>query len=166
MITMYENKDITYVPDAKPDSFTELKEEALNILQDKLFPQIIAVDFDGTLCQNKYPEIGEANEDMIRHIKQEKFRGSKIILWTCRNGKLLEDAVKWCKEKGLKFDAVNENLPYIIEKFGGDTRKIFANEYIDDKNVVFDLYCPICGRALERGIKYCLGCGVKIEDVM
>lgn len=163
---MCKNKDVAYVTDAKPDGFTELKEETLNMLRDKSFPKIIAVDFDGTLCQNKYPEIGEANEDMIRHIKLEKFRGSKIILWTCRNGKLLENAVKWCEDMCLEFDAVNENLPYIIEQFGGDTRKIFANEYIDDKNVVFDLYCPICGRTLERSFKYCPGCGGKIERGM
>lgn len=132
--------------DAKPDSFTELKEEAMNMLEDEAFPKIIAVDFDGTLCENQYPEIGEANETMISHIKLEKFRGSKIILWTCRNGKLLEDAVKWCEERCLEFDAVNENLPYIIEQFGGDTRKIFANEYIDDRNVMFfDASCPKCG---------------------
>lgn len=149
--------------DAKPDSFTELKEEAMNMLEDEAFPKIIAVDFDGTLCENQYPEIGEANETMISHIKLEKFRGSKIILWTCRNGKLLEDAVKWCEERCLEFDAVNENLPYIIEQFGGDTRKIFANEYIDDRNVMFfDASCPKCGMAIQPCYEYCPRCGNRL----
>lgn len=57
-----------------------------------------------------------------------------MILWTCRVGDMLQKAVEWCKERNLVFDAVNENLPEIIESFGSDTRKIFANEYIDDRN--------------------------------
>lgn len=95
--------------------------------------KIIAVDFDGTLCANCYPDIGSAKERLIDFLKIRKNKyGDKIILWTCRVGKHLDDAVAWCNEHGLYFDAVNENLPEIIEKFGGDTRKIFANYYIDD----------------------------------
>ena len=95
--------------------------------------KIIAVDFDGTLCENDYPNIGKPNNDLINHLKRVQSKGDKLILWTCRAGKKLNDAVDWCKEKGLIFDAVNENLPEIVEEFGSDTRKIFANEYIDDK---------------------------------
>lgn len=58
-----------------------------------------------------------------------------MILWTCRVEDMLQKAVEWCKERNLVFDAVNENLPEIIENFGSDTRKIFANEYIDDRNI-------------------------------
>ena len=94
--------------------------------------KIIAVDFDGTLCVNRYPEIGFANYELIHYLKEQQEYGAKLILWTCRSGKLLADAVLWCREMGLMFDAVNENLPEIIEAFGADTRKIFANEYIDD----------------------------------
>ncbi|MCC8083393.1 MAG: hypothetical protein LIP15_04085 [Clostridium sp.] len=97
-------------------------------------PKIIAVDFDGTLCENKYPEIGEANEDLIWYLRNEQAIGSKIILWTCRVGDMLKTAVQWCYDQNLIFDAVNENLPEVIAKFGSDTRKIFANEYIDDRN--------------------------------
>ena len=97
--------------------------------------KIIAVDFDGTLCKNDYPNIGKPNNDLINHLKRVQSKGDKIILWTCRVGDKLKDAVDWCKEKGLIFDAVNENLPEIIEKFGSDTRKIYANEYIDDKAI-------------------------------
>ena len=93
--------------------------------------QIIAVDFDGTLCENKWPEIGEPNTELIGYlIMMQKTVGAKIILWTCRIGEMLDRAVNWCSEHGLEFDAVNENLPHIIERFGSDTRKIFANMYI------------------------------------
>lgn len=98
-------------------------------------PKIIAVDFDGTLCENKYPEIGLPNLDLIQYLYGERKDGNKIILWTCRTGNLLTKAVWWCHGHGLYFDAVNENLPEIITEFGSDTRKIFANEYIDDLNV-------------------------------
>lgn len=94
--------------------------------------KIIAVDFDGTLCTNSYPYIGDANFLLIDYLKRQKRCGAKLILWTCRAGKILNEAVAWCNGMGLTFDAVNENLPEIIEAFGSDTRKIFANEYIDD----------------------------------
>lgn len=96
--------------------------------------KIIAVDFDGTLCENKWPEIGEANEDMIYYLRKRQAEGDKLILWTCRVGDMLRKAINWCYNYGLIFNAVNENLPEIIDSFGSDTRKIFANEYIDDRN--------------------------------
>jgi len=95
---------------------------------------IIAVDFDGTLCENKWPDIGEPNSKLIEYLKRQKAEGNKIILWTCRSGERLEKAVIWCAEQGLMFDALNENLPEIVEKFGGESRKIFAHIYIDDSN--------------------------------
>ena len=95
---------------------------------------IIAVDFDGTLCENKWPEIGMPNEELIEYLKKRQANGEKLILWTNRVGNRLDEAVKWSAEKGLVFDAVNENLPEIVEAFGVDSRKIFANEYIDDRN--------------------------------
>lgn len=94
--------------------------------------KIIAVDFDGTLCTDCYPDIGSPNHKLIGYLQVEQCTGAKLILWTCRAGELLDAAVTWCKNEGLTFDAVNENLPEIIEAFGSDTRKIFANEYIDD----------------------------------
>ena len=97
--------------------------------------KIIAVDFDGTLCENKWPEIGSANEELIEYLRDRQKNGDKLILWTCRVDDMLRKAIEWCKENELTFDAVNENLPEIIENFGSDTRKIFANEYIDDRNI-------------------------------
>ena len=97
--------------------------------------KIIAVDFDGTLCENKWPEIGEPRYSVIKRLKEEQAAGARLILWTCRTEKLLSDAVYWCAVQGLKFDAINENLKSTIEKFGDDTRKVSATEYWDDRAV-------------------------------
>ena len=102
--------------------------------------KIIAVDFDGTLCENKWPEIGEPNMKLILYLREEKRKGSKLILWSCRTQEQLAEALEWCFWMQLEFDAVNQNLPEIIEMFGEDTRKIFADEYIDDRACTkFDL---------------------------
>jgi hypothetical protein len=96
---------------------------------------IYAVDFDGTLCESCYPEIGKPNKNLIRFLIAEQARGARVILWTCRCGEYLQQAVAWCRLQGLVFDAVNENLPEYIEKFDNDCRKIYADIYIDDKAV-------------------------------
>lgn len=96
--------------------------------------KIIAVDFDGTLCENKWPEIGKPHTDVIEYVKKRKNAGDKLILWTNRVEEKLDAAVQWCREQGIAFDAINANLPEIVKSFGSDTRKIFANEYIDDRN--------------------------------
>jgi len=97
-------------------------------------PEIIAVDFDGCLVTNKYPDIGDPIPETIAALKAEQAAGARIILWTCRKNKQLTAAVKWCAEQGINFDAVNENLPEVIKEFGGDTRKIYADIYLDDKS--------------------------------
>lgn len=94
---------------------------------------MIAVDFDGTLCVNKYPLIGKPKKRVIRRVLREQSKGAKIILWTCRGGDTLRQALDWCNEQGLYFDAVNENLPERIKHFNNDCRKIGADLYIDDK---------------------------------
>lgn len=95
--------------------------------------KIYAFDFDGTLCREAYPAIGKPNKAMIRYAKKLKEKGHRLILWTCRNGLALENAVAWCREQGIEFDAVNQNLPEILEMFGSDSRKITADYYVDDK---------------------------------
>lgn len=97
--------------------------------------QVIAVDFDGTLCKQAWPEIGEENEILIEHLKEQQAAGAGLILWTNREGDLLEEAVEWCKAHGLTFDAVNANLPELIDLYKNDCRKINADIYIDDKAV-------------------------------
>lgn len=96
---------------------------------------IIAVDFDGTITkESKWPELGEPNMPLINELIRRRNNGDKLILWTCRNGDLLQAAINFCKTFGLEFDAVNENLPEIIETYGG-SRKISADLYVDDKAV-------------------------------
>ena len=71
--------------------------------------QIIAVDFDGTLCFSKWPELGKPNRPLIEYLINQKRSGNKLILWTCRAGEALEKAVSWCREHQLEFDAINDN---------------------------------------------------------
>ena len=97
---------------------------------------IIAVDFDGTLCAECFPYIGEPNLPLICALLEQKRLGKKLILWTCRCGERLSEAVEWCADQGLTFDAVNENLPEIIYLYGSDSRKITADLYIDDKSAL------------------------------
>lgn len=97
--------------------------------------KVIAVDFDGTLCENAWPEIGKPKIGVITRLFLEQQYSAKLILWTCRTNEKLKEAVKWCEKYNLHFDAVNENLPEIIDSFGGDNRKIYADEYWDDKAV-------------------------------
>ena len=94
---------------------------------------IYAVDFDGTLCENAWPDIGKPNYTLIQILKALREKGDKIILWTCRTADRLDEAIAWCKKQGLEFDTVNENLPEIIGQFGTESRKVFADVYIDDK---------------------------------
>ena len=94
---------------------------------------VIAVDFDGTLCESMWPWIGSPNMLLIDYLIDQRNKGNKVILWTCRTGGQLERAVEWCKNYGLEFDAVNENLPEMIEYYGNDTRKIGYDILIDDR---------------------------------
>ncbi|MDO4563931.1 MAG: hypothetical protein Q4C12_08915 [Clostridia bacterium] len=99
--------------------------------------KIYSVDFDGTLnTENVFPDVGNPNIPLMQKLITLRADGAKLILNTCRNGKHLKAAVDFCKQYGLEFDAVNENLPSIIDAFNGnDTRKIVASYYIDDRAV-------------------------------
>ena len=98
---------------------------------------IIAVDFDKTLSLGDWPDVGPVNAPVMSSIIRRKKNGDKIILWTCRSGDELAAAVAWCRLYGLEFDAVNENLPEVLEAWGfEDTRKIFAHQYWDDSAVI------------------------------
>ena len=100
--------------------------------------QIIAVDFDGTLCFSDWPALGEPNIRLIEFLKNWKRNGNKLILWTCRAGEALDLAVSWCANQELSFDAVNDNLPEIVEKYGNNSRKITCDYYIDDRALLPD----------------------------
>lgn len=117
------------------------------------FQKIIAVDFDGCLCRNKWPEIGEPAEGVLRRLREEKERGARIILWTCREGELLEQAVAWCAQRGITFDAVNEQVREMKGAFGNDSRKIFAKEYWDDRAVPVSFWSSWRQEILEDAVK-------------
>ena len=95
----------------------------------------IAIDFDGCLCTWAFPDIGAPNWNVINRAKQEQRAGAALILWTCRVGEQLREAVAACQSWGLTFDAVNESLPDWIKAFGTRPRKVGATEYWDDKAV-------------------------------
>jgi rhodanese-related sulfurtransferase len=101
---------------------------------------VYAVDFEGTLCKSIYPGIGAPNMGLILHLIKRRSQGNKVILWTCRCGQQLTDAVEFCRKHGLEFDAVNENLPELMEIWGNDPRKVAADVYIDDKAVMKPKY--------------------------
>lgn len=98
--------------------------------------RIIGVDFDGTLSKTvNYPEPGEPIEEVIDYIKHSQAEGAYVVLITMREGLFLEMALDWCKEQGLEFDAVNDNLPHMKDFFKNNPRKIFVTEYLDDRNM-------------------------------
>jgi hydroxymethylpyrimidine pyrophosphatase-like HAD family hydrolase len=96
---------------------------------------IIAVDFDGTIVEHRYPEIGEEIPYAIKTLKSLQNLGHTIILWTYRSGEELQEAVDFCKKNGLEFYAVNNNMPdEVYDPLA--SRKIYADVYIDDRNIV------------------------------
>ena len=100
--------------------------------------KVIAIDFDGCLCENRFPSIGEPHWSVIHKVLDEQRAGAKLILWTCREGGYLDAAVKACEDWGIKFDAVNDSLDSWKERFGSNPRKVGATEYWDDKAVRID----------------------------
>lgn len=102
----------------------------------------IAIDFDGCLCTDSYPRIGRPNLALIQEAKRRQAAGAGLILWTCREGRLLEEAVAACARWGLHFDAINESLSDWIEAFGNRPRKVGATEYWDDKAVTRRAFAP------------------------
>ncbi len=91
---------------------------------------IIAVDFDGTLqFQDKKP-----NFALINNLKLAQINGNIVILWTCREGKRLNEAVQFLRNNGSIPNFVNQNCPQAIKLLGHNPRKIYADIYIDDKN--------------------------------
>lgn len=94
---------------------------------------IIGCDFDGTLAQDAYPGIGLPNYKLITRLKHLQGKGAIIILWTCREGQALDEAIDWSAKLGLKFDYVNENCPDIIRLDHENPRKLKADIYIDDR---------------------------------
>ena len=111
---------------------------------------VIAVDFDGTLAITQYPTILKPIDTTINIIRDAKSRGATIVLWTCREGKDLEDALNWCKENNIPIDYANENIPERIKSWGNNCRKISADIYIDDKAINSFALRPIKDRKIKE----------------
>lgn len=97
--------------------------------------RVIAIDFDGTLFKTRWPEILEPNRDVIERALKEQRNGAQLILWTCREGDLLDAALEACEKEGLHFDAVNDSTEEWKRAWGTSPRKIGATEYWDDRAV-------------------------------
>ncbi len=96
----------------------------------------IAVDFDGTIVEHRYPEIGNELPFATQTLKMLIEDRHRLILWSVREGKLLDDAVEWCRQRGVEFYAVNKDFP---EEDGDKnihfSRKLKVDMWIDDRNV-------------------------------
>lgn len=107
---------------------------------------IIAIDFDGTIVEHKYPAIGAPIKGAIETIKELQARGHKIILWTMRSGRELENAVIYLQENGITPWGVNRNP----EQDWSDSPKAYAQIYIDDAA----LGCPLEKKCFDRPMVY------------
>ena len=101
---------------------------------------IIAVDFDGVLVQSAFPKIGEPDHEMVDLVRLLIQKPDvEVVLWTSRGDQPLEDAIVWCEQMGLTFDAINDNAPSNKRKYGklypNGTRKVYADYYLDDHNM-------------------------------
>ena len=97
---------------------------------------IIAVDFDGTIVEHRYPHIGKEVPFATQALKQLQSEGHALILWTAREGKLLQEAIDFCESRGLEFFAINSNYPgEEVDEAGIRARKLHADLFIDDRAV-------------------------------
>lgn len=116
---------------------------------------IIAVDFDGTIVEHQYPAIGKEIPFAIETLKKLTQERHRLILWTVRRGQLLEDAVNFCRERGLEFYAVNRNYPEEVVDPGPQySRKIQADLWIDDRNLGGLPEWGIIYKMIHNGLTY------------
>jgi len=110
---------------------------------------IIAIDFDGTIVEHRYPKIGKPKPFAFQTLKALQEKGHSLILWTHRSGDKLKEAISFCKANGIEFYAANMNYPE--EKWDeNSSRKVLADIYIDDRNLgglpswgeIFNIICP------------------------
>ncbi len=98
---------------------------------------VIAVDFDGTIVEHRYPEIGEELPFATEVIKMLIAERHKVILYTMRTGRLLDEAVQWCKDRGVEFYAINSDTPcdFIADRATHLSCKVNADYFVDDRNI-------------------------------
>lgn len=110
---------------------------------------VIAIDFDGTIVEHRYPTIGKIRPFAFETLESLQEKGHRLILWSHRSGKKLEEAVTFCRSHGIEFYAVNKNYPEEVWN-ENDSRKILADIYIDDRNLggipswgeIYKAICP------------------------
>ncbi|ERJ73237.1 BT0820 family HAD-type phosphatase [Porphyromonas sp. oral taxon 278] len=95
---------------------------------------IIAVDFDGTIVRHRYPKIGEELPFATETLRMLIREGHRLILWTVREGKLLDEAIEWCRDRGVEFYAINRDFPEEDATGSGFSRKLKADLFIDDRS--------------------------------
>ena len=96
----------------------------------------IGIDFDGTIVEDRFPEIGPERPFATDTLKMLIKEHHQLILWTVREGKYLDDAVNWCREHGVEFYAINNDYPEERPEHNQYfTRKIKADIWIDDRNI-------------------------------
>lgn len=96
----------------------------------------IAVDFDGTIVKHRYPAIGEEVPFAIQTLKMLIAERHRLILWTVREGQLLDDAIEWCRQRGVEFYAANKDFPEEdVHKNPDYSRKLKVDLFIDDRNL-------------------------------
>lgn len=126
---------------------------------------IIAVDFDGTLFRDAFPAVGEVMPGAVDAMRALHRAGHYIIIWTCRHGDRLLDAINALTAHGIPFDRVNDHNPDNVAKYGGESgKKVYAHIYIDDRNLggfpgwaaatrmIADKEAEYAGEALARGV--------------
>ena len=102
----------------------------------KSLPEVVAVDFDGTLVSEAFPGIGKLNKRLVDELFNGKYKDYKKVLFTNRQGKPLREALDFLRDNNLHFDAVNEDIPEIVEslyRYPDTHRKIWFDVLFDDK---------------------------------
>lgn len=115
------------------ETYFDFLRKRMNMPKREISGKVVAVDFDGTITKdNKFPEVigvvRDGCKEAIDYIRQK----NKVVLWTCRCGEYLGEAIRFLQENGIEVDAVNDD---IYGKYGKTDRKIMADIYIDDKNI-------------------------------
>ncbi len=109
------------------------KREGYDALKSMAKPMILGIDFDGTCVRDSYPDVGDDMPGAGQTLRALTVRGHRLILWTCREGELLEQAVRWFEEREIPLFGVN-GTPIEADFRPNGGRKIFADLYIDDRN--------------------------------
>ena len=117
---------------------------------------IIAVDFDGILCENRFPDIGRPYYEMISFVRQLIDEGHEVVLWTSRTGDRLAEAAMWCEDRGLHFCAINENAPsnlaQYLSEYPTPSPKVYADLYLEDRCPWFTRYADTTKGGTESAV--------------